>query len=100
MTRTILINYLKNIKEELHTKYGITTLGLYGSYARDEATENSDVDIFYERDKNFQLASGLEFMNLDEKLAQDLQVKKVDFVALDFMNPIIKHYAKKDFIYV
>jgi uncharacterized protein len=100
MTKDVLINYLKSIKEDLRKKYGITTLGLYGSYARDEATKNSDIDIFYERDKNFQLSSGLEFMSLDEKLARDLQVPKVDFVALDFMNPIIKYYAEKDFIYV
>jgi len=100
MTKTRLLNYLKTIKKELHKKYGIVSLGLYGSYARGEATDTSDVDIFYERDKNFQLDSGLELMNLDEKLAKELQVPKVDFVSLEFMNPIIKHYAKKDFIYV
>lgn len=100
MTKTKILNYLKSIKEELHKKYGVVSLGLYGSYARDEATKKSDIDIFYERDKSFQLSSGLEFMNLDEKIAKDLKISKVDFVSLEFMNPIIKHYAKKDFIYV
>jgi len=100
MTKIRLLNYLKNIKKELHEKYGIVSLGLYGSYARGEATGKSDVDIFYERDKNFQLDSGLELLNLDVKIANELQVPKVDFVSLEFMNPIIKHYAKKDFIYV
>lgn len=100
MTKSDILTYLKNKKEELHKKYGITTLGLYGSYARDEADGSSDVDIFYERDSSFELNSGLEFMNISQKLADDLKVSKVDFVALDFMNPIIKHYAKKDFIYV
>lgn len=57
MTKTKLLDYLKNIKEELKNKYGITTLGLYGSHARDEATQASDIDIFYERDKNFQLSN-------------------------------------------
>ena len=33
-------------KDELHNQYGVTTLGLYGSYARDEATKDSDIDIF------------------------------------------------------
>lgn len=100
MTKSIILNYLKSKKEELYKKYGITSLGLYGSYARDEATEDSDVDIFYERDSNFELDSGLEFMNINKQLANDLNVSKVDFVSLSFMNPIIKHYAKKDFIYV
>lgn len=100
MTRSDILLYLKNKKNELHNQYGITTLGLYGSYARDEATSNSDVDIFYERDKKFELKSGLDFLNISDKLAIDLKVSKVDFVSLDFMNPIIKYYAKKDFIYV
>lgn len=100
MTKIEVITFLKNKKDEFYAKYGITTLGLYGSYARDEATNSSDVDIFYERDKNFDLQSGLDFLNIGEKLAKELKVSKVDFVSLDYMNPIVKHYAKKDFIYV
>ncbi len=100
MNKSAVIEYLKNKKNELHKLYGIEKLGLYGSYARDEETPSSDIDIFYTRDSKFKLKSGLEFMKLSEKLAQELNVPKVDFVSLDFMNPIIKHYAKKDFIYV
>ena len=44
-----ILNYLKNKKDELHKQYGVTTLGLYGSYARDEATKESDIDIFYKQ---------------------------------------------------
>ena len=93
MNKTIVLQYLKNKKNELHKLYGIDTLGLYGSYA-------SDVDIFYTRDSSFELQSGLEFLKIGETIALELDVPKVDFVSLDFMNPIIKHYAKKDFIYV
>ena len=100
MNKLTVIKYLKNKKDELHKLYGIDTLGLYGSYARDEATSSSDVDIFYTRDSHFELKSGLEFLKISETLAAELNVPKVDFVSLDFMNPIIKHYAKKDFIYV
>lgn len=100
MTKSYILTYLKNKKEELYKAYGITTLGLYGSYARDEATKDSDVDIFYERDKNFELKSGLEFMFLDEKIAEELNIKHVDFVKLDSMQPLVKYFAKKDFIYV
>jgi len=100
MDKQSIINYLKKRKDEFYNLYGITSIGLYGSYARDEATEGSDVDIFYKRDSDFKLKSGLEFLNLSEKSAKELDVKKVDFVSLNFMNLIIKHYAKKDFIYV
>ncbi len=100
ITKSTILNYLKKKKKELHIKYGITSLGLYGSYARNEETPSSDIDIFYERDNNFDLESGFDFMKINEQLANELNVKKVDFVSLSFMNPIIKHYAEKDFIYV
>jgi predicted nucleotidyltransferase len=100
MDKLTILHYLKKKKNELHKLYGIETLGLYGSYARDEATDASDVDIFYSRDSNFNLQSGLEFLRISDMLAKELNVSKVDFVSLDFMNPIVKHYAKKDFIYV
>jgi hypothetical protein len=100
MTKTQIIEHLKAKKDELRQKYGVTTLGLYGSYARDEAGEGSDVDVFYERDSGFELESGLEFLRVADELAQELGVPKVDFVGLKYMNPIVKHYAKKDFIYV
>lgn len=35
-----------------------------------------------------------------DELAQELGVPKVDFVGLKYMNSIVTHYAKKDFIYV
>ena len=50
MTKTQIIEHLKAKKDEFRLRYGITALGLYGSYARDEANEASDVDVFYERD--------------------------------------------------
>ena len=100
MNKQQILHYLKNKKNELYTQYGITTLGLYGSYARDEATKDSDIDIFYKRDDKFELQSGLKFLNISDKLAKELNVNKVDFVSLEHMNPIVKYYAQKDFIYV
>lgn len=100
MTRSEILKYLKSKKQELHDNYGITDLGLYGSYARDEASKKSDVDIFYRQDEKFDLSSGLEFLSISNTIAKELQVNKVDFVSLTSMNPIIKHYAQKDFIYV
>lgn len=100
MKRETVLEYLRSKKEEFRIRYGITTLGIYGSVARDEATDKSDVDIFYERDSGIELESGLEFMRIPDVIAQNLHVAKVDFVSLKYMNPIIKYYAQKDFIYV
>lgn len=100
MNREQIIAYLESKKSSLKEEYGITTLGLYGSYARDEASQESDVDIFYERDIKVDIKSGLAFLFIADAIAKDLKVKKVDFVNLSAMNPIIRFYAKRDFIYV
>ena len=98
--KSVILDYLKNKKVIFKEKYGITALGLYGSYARDEATSKSDIDVFYKRDNSYKLKSGLEFLALNDDMSKDLGVSKLDFVNLNSMNPIIKHYAEKDFIYV
>ncbi len=100
VSKNIILKYLKSKKSLFTKKYGITELGLYGSYARNEAGENSDVDIFYKRNSSFHLNSGLDFWDLSDSIAKDLNVKKLDFTNLSSMNPVIKYYAKKDFIYV
>lgn len=99
MDKNSILNYLKSKKEIFKKEYGITTLGLYGSYARDEATEDSDVDIFYNTNENFSMGF-IEFDSFLDKIKEELHIKKLDFVNLDSMQPIIKYYAKKDFIYV
>jgi len=71
MIKETILNYLKAHKQNFQKKYGIVTLGLYGSYARDSATKESDIDIFYERDRNFALKSGLEFLVLAEEIAKE-----------------------------
>jgi uncharacterized protein len=98
MKRDTVLEYLRSKKEEFRTKYGITALGIYGSVARDEASDESDVDIFYQTDPSFSMGL-FEFTAFLRNLESELH-SKVDFVNLKSMNPIIKHYAQKDFIYV
>ena len=40
-------------------KYGVKKISLFGSYARGEATKNSDLDFFYESEKTL----GLEYVS-------------------------------------
>ena len=41
-----IIAILKKFKAESASKYGITYLGLFGSFARNQQRETSDVDVF------------------------------------------------------
>jgi predicted nucleotidyltransferase len=40
-----IIEILRQYKKEFAEQYGILTIGIFGSAARDEAGENSDVDV-------------------------------------------------------
>ncbi len=45
MKKQQALELLSKSKTLLQEKYGVTTLALFGSTARDTATENSDIDI-------------------------------------------------------
>ena len=71
-----IFEILKKHKSELVDKYGLSQLAIFGSYARRQQRENSDVDILVE----FNRPIGLEFIDLAEELEQILQIK-VDLVS-------------------
>ena len=48
MKREKILHTLKDFKENNTDKYGILTLGIFGSYARGEAKSDSDLDIVVE----------------------------------------------------
>ncbi len=48
MSRKDYVNILKQCSPTLRDAYGITSLLLFGSIARDEQREDSDVDVFVE----------------------------------------------------
>lgn len=86
---------LKSKKEKLYRLYPIKSMAIFGSYARNEQNEKSDVDIIVE----FNGRIGLGFIELANKLEKLIGLK-VDLVS---RNGIKKHYfnfIKEDMIYV
>lgn len=59
-----IMESLRRARPELERKYGITRLALFGSHARGEATEASDVDILVDFDPRL----GLRFVDLAEQI--------------------------------
>jgi len=47
-TRQEILDTLKVFKQEARSKYGVTKLGLFGSVARNQQREDSDVDICFD----------------------------------------------------
>ena len=73
-----IIEILSKQKILLYDKFGVTNLAVFGSYARKQHTENSDVDIYVELKKEFKTFDN--FMDLKFFLEELLEERKVDLV--------------------
>lgn len=74
MTKDQIINYLSTHKKEFQKKYAIEQIGLFGSYARDEAKEDSDIDIFVKIKPSL-----FKLVGLKQQIEEDLK-KQVDVI--------------------
>jgi uncharacterized protein len=46
INKKVIVDYLSEHYQEFKEKYNVEKIGLFGSYATDEATDESDIDIF------------------------------------------------------
>jgi len=76
------------------TKYNVKRIGLFGSYARSEQTQTSDIDFVVE----FGEPDFDNFMNLNYFL-EDLFGKKVEILTPAGLSPHIKPYIEKEIIW-
>jgi len=86
---------LRNIKSDLGKNYGVTRIGIFGSVARNEANENSDVDIVVEmaEPKLFYL------VHIKELLEKDFN-KHVDVIRYRArMNAYLKARIDREAVY-
>lgn len=94
--QNIILTKLAQTKETLNDQFGITKIAVFGSYARGEEREDSDVDIVILEAKQRTIHNRL---NAKKMLEEKLQ-KKVDIGYFDSMKTFIKNRIQKDFIYV
>jgi uncharacterized protein len=66
---------------------------LFGSYARGEADENSDVDLLIDWDYSKHI--GWEYAGWWEEI-KILLNKEVDFVSTEYVSPLIEKYINND----
>lgn len=91
-----IIELLKSYKATHALKYGFTRIGIFGSVARGEQTEESDVDICYE-------GAAPSFLTLDHIQCEleELLGCPVDLVRIrERMNAALKKRIMKEGIYV
>ena len=94
-TRDEIINCLKENKERLQSKFPLKSIALFGSYARNEQTEESDIDVLVE----FNQSVGFEFIDLLEDL-EKLFNHKIDLVSKKGVKDHYLPYIEDDAIYV
>jgi hypothetical protein len=86
---------LSAMKAELASRFGVSSLGLFGSITREDFTEKSDIDILIE----FSRPIGMDFFTLADFLESRLQ-RKVDLITRDGIKPRYFEAIKEDLIYV
>ena len=95
MTKADILQFLDEKKSFLKEQYLIDDIGLFGSYARDEATQTSDIDIII----STSVKSFTNRYNLKIYL-EDAFKKPVDIGYYDSLRTFIKKEIAKDIIYV
>jgi uncharacterized protein len=92
-----ILNFLRNNKLTLKNKYFVTEIGLFGSFARNEQNENSDIDflVVFEPDTP-------DLYSVEKELKEYLKNhfnREVDICAKKWINPIFKPLILKEAIY-
>lgn len=82
---------LKALKPSLSAKFYVDKIGYFGSFVRNEQTENSDLDIIV----SFNKPLGWAFFELHELLENELNIK-VDLVSVKALKEQLKDIILKE----
>lgn len=96
--RADILNYLRNNKPFFKTKFNVIKIGIFGSYAREEQTLKSDLDIIVEFEENTENLYDKKF-ELREYLMSHFKIN-IDLCREGAIKPIFKSIIIKDAIYV
>jgi len=89
MTREQLLTRLRELKPWLAAQ-GVENLRLFGSFARDEAGPESDVDLLV--DVGWSSMDAWEFLGIERRLGEQLG-RRVEFCSEEAMHRLVKARA-------
>jgi predicted nucleotidyltransferase len=89
-----IISIIKSLKREIEQKYKAEIIGIFGSFARGEQKETSDVDILVKFHKN---ATLFDFVGLSIFLKEKLKVD-VDIVPQDAVRKELKERINQEVV--
>lgn len=96
MDKALVLTLLQTQLEVTRQRFGARQLSVFGSAARDELSEDSDIDVLVEFDglPTFDNYMGLKFF------LQDLLKRRVDLVTRDSIKPRMREIIERDLIRV
>ena len=89
--------YLTQKKPQLR-KYGITEIGIFGSYIKNSATHKSDIDILIDIQRPSTIGL-LELLEIENHLSEELNTK-VDLVIKSDLKPAIGSHILREVQYI
>ena len=93
-----ILQYLSINKQTISRKYHLRKMGIFGSYARNEQTPNSDLDLLIEFEDNTpNLTEKKEFLR---KEIQSVFNIHVDICREKYIKPVFRRHILADAIYV
>ncbi|AET64857.1 nucleotidyltransferase family protein [Methanothrix harundinacea] len=88
------LRILKANEKEVKRKFGVRKIGIFGSYARGEEKERSDVDVLVEfEEPTFRNFMGLVFF------LEELFDREVDLVTVKGLSPYIRPYVEREVVW-
>ncbi len=92
-----IIMFLQTHKDEMAQRFGVVSVGLFGSYARGDAREDSDIDIAIELRPDKKFLSN--FFDIRRYLEEQFG-KTVDLGIESTLKPLAREMVAKEIIHV
>jgi predicted nucleotidyltransferase len=94
LSRTAILNIIHQEMPTLRQRFGVEQMALFGSFAREEATENSDIDLVVSLAKPLGFAFVELAIYLEEKLGRKVDLITSTTLEMGITDPRRAHIAK------
>ncbi len=96
-TRDEVIAILRDLKTEAAPRFGVRRFGLFGSYARDEQNDQSDLDLLVEFEEPVPFSV---VCRLEDLVRERMEGIPVDLTTPDGLHPRIERQVLAEAVYV
>jgi len=98
-----ILRKLKKLKQK-YEKDGFIIIGVFGSYARGESDNDSDIDILYElKDEFYKRYPGFKIYPVIDQIEEEIHselLRRVDLANMNALNEIGSKYILPEVVYV